>query len=157
MQTHAPAIAERDEALGAAVVERLVGAVEDETFEQDAVGLVGGDKGAAAGELQRRRASGADETGARAQLQRADAIASGGQLERRPAAGGSVERGLQHRALIDGAAGDEVEAASARARARASAGRAPAVAPPAAKPAARPAESTLRRSSVIAGNLVGAC
>ena len=108
VQTHAAAIADRDEALGAAVIERLVGAVEDETFEQDAVGTVGGDEGAAAGELQRRGAGGADEAGARAQLQRADAIAAGGQLERRPAAGGSVERGLQHRSLIDGAAGDEV-------------------------------------------------
>ena len=129
VQAHAAAIAERDEALGAAVVECLVGAVEDETFEQDAVGMVGGDEGAAAGELQRRGAGGADEAGARAQLQRADAIAPGGQLERRPAAGGGVERGLQHRSLIDGAAGDEVRGwPSACARARASAGRAPAVA-----------------------------
>ena len=97
-QAHAAAIAERDEAVGATVVERLVGAVEDETFEQDAVGMVGGDEGAAAGELQRRGAGGADETRAGAQLQGADAIAPGGQLERRPAAGGFVERGLQHRA-----------------------------------------------------------
>ena len=109
VQTHAAAIAEGDEALGAAVIERLVGAVEHETFEQDPVGLVGGDEGAAAGELQRRGAGGADEAGARAQLQRADAVAPGGQLERRTAAGGGVERGLQHRSLIDGAARDEVQ------------------------------------------------
>ncbi len=119
MQAHAAAIAERDEALGATVVERLVGAVEDETFEQDVVGVVGGDEGAAAGELQRRGAGGADDARARTQLQRADAVAAGGQLERRPAAGGGVECGLQHRALIDGAAGDEVQARHRHARASA--------------------------------------
>ena len=78
MQTHAVAIADRDEALGTAVIERLIGAIEDETFEQDAVGMVGGDERAAAGELQRRGTRGADETGSGAQLDGADAIASGG-------------------------------------------------------------------------------
>ncbi len=61
-----------------AVIERLVGAVEDEAFEQDAVGVVGGDEGAAAGELQRRRPGRADETRAGAQLEGADTIAPGG-------------------------------------------------------------------------------
>jgi hypothetical protein len=92
-----------------AVVERLVGAVEDETFKQDAVGVVGGDESAAAGELQRRGAGGAEEAGARAQFQRADAVAAGRKLERRSARGGGVERGLQRRSLIDGAAGNEVQ------------------------------------------------
>ena len=92
-------------------------------------GVVGGDEGAAAGELQRRGAGGADNARARTQLQRADAVAAGGQLERRAAVGGGVERGLQHRALIDGAAGNEVRAAASAVRAhRDSAGRVPAVA-----------------------------
>jgi hypothetical protein len=117
-QAHALAIADRDEAVGASVVERLIGAVENETFEQDAIGMVGGDEGAAAGKLQRGRARGADETRSGAQLEGADAIAPGGQLERRPAAGGVVERGLQRRALVDRTAGGEVEC-GARTRARA--------------------------------------
>ena len=79
-QAHAARVADRDEAVSATDVEHLVAAVEDDTFEQDAVGVVGGDEGAAAGELQRRGTGGAYEACAGEQLDWADAIAAGGEL-----------------------------------------------------------------------------
>jgi hypothetical protein len=67
-QAHAARVADRDEAVSATRVEHLVAAVEDDTFEQDAVGVVGGDEGAAAGELQGRGTGGAYEACAGEQL-----------------------------------------------------------------------------------------
>jgi hypothetical protein len=71
--------------------------------------MIGGDEGAAAGELKRRGPGSADDARAGGKLQRAGAIAAGGQLERGATTCGFVDGRLQYRSLIDGAAGDEAE------------------------------------------------
>ena len=96
--------------MGAIGVEYLIGAVEHDAFEQDAaVGVIGGDEGAAACELKRRGACGSDDARPGRKLQRADAIAAGGQLEGSAAACGFIDRRLQYRRLLDGAARREAE------------------------------------------------
>ncbi len=114
-QAHVARVAHVDQPVGGA--EHLVAAVEHDALDEDAVGMFRGDEAVPARKLQRCRAGGADEPRAAAQLERADAIASGGKLERLAAADGGVECRLQNCGLIGSAAGNETEVAAGCARA----------------------------------------
>jgi len=98
-QGNAAALPQADEPGRLADVERLVSAVEHEAFECDAVAFAS-KEGRAADELEEGCARRADDPRARAELELPYAEAAGREQQRRAAAGGVVDGGLQGHGLV---------------------------------------------------------